>query len=52
MFSSAPRRDPRSARGSPARSRIRKPIEGVRLVTTLDEMVQLVKEWRAQRFVY
>jgi MerR family transcriptional regulator, light-induced transcriptional regulator len=38
--------------GGSAVQRIRKPIEGVRLVTTLDEMVQLIKEWRAQRFVY
>jgi MerR family transcriptional regulator, light-induced transcriptional regulator len=38
--------------GGSAVQRIRKPIEGVRLVTTLDEMVQLIKDWRAQRFVY
>jgi methanogenic corrinoid protein MtbC1 len=38
--------------GGAAVQRIRKPIEGVRLVGSLEEMVEVIKEWRAERFVY
>lgn len=38
--------------GGAAVQRIRKPIEGVRLVGSLEAIVDLIREWRAERFVY
>jgi MerR family transcriptional regulator, light-induced transcriptional regulator len=38
--------------GGAAVARIRKPIEGVELVPSLERMVEIVKEWRAHRAMY